>query len=73
MKKRNYFPVIILWLHRSRDSFRKYAGLRVKSMLLRDEKGKKINKRERQTIAGKFLAARRSFANDLKQMAVTKL
>jgi len=41
MKKRNYFPVIILWLHRSRDSFRKYAGLRVKSMLLRDEKGKK--------------------------------
>ena len=48
------------------DSFRDYANLRVKAMLLRDEKGNTITEEDWQKIREILLQAWQSFSNTLK-------
>jgi hypothetical protein len=53
--------------HLPADSFREYAMLRVKAMLLRDEKGSSITEEDWRKINGILADAWRSFANTLAQ------
>jgi hypothetical protein len=53
--------------HIPADSFREYAGLRVKAMILRDEKGTSMTEEDWQKINSILLQAWQSFANTVRQ------